>query len=270
MSDWSSLEATVRGMNLAARRNGGTPNESRGRGTRKIDAFKSHRIEDVALATLLKNQQQRINEAEEAELQNGPEARYDVRRDAVNRVRDMYKDMRANVKPSERGFCLADDGWSGTETARFVAALQEAAVIYGVTENHILNMCAAYAFLDEVSEGRSDPHLTREETEDLCHKIAEMTNGSFREAYDYLVEYSESQKDSLNEDIWSDPDFARQFVELHETSKEGYYWVDGNLHFISDQRGINEACGREETAAYVENERRMRLASIMNGAGFSR
>jgi hypothetical protein len=275
-TDYLSLEATVRAMNARRAQQSLNESASRGRRTRKIDAFKSHRLEDVAIATLLRNQQERINEAEEeAELQNGPEARYDARQDAVNRVRDMYKDMRANVKPSERGFCLADDGWSGTETARFVAALQEAAELYGVTENHILNMCAVYDFLDEVSEGRTDPYLTREETEDLCHKIAEMTNVSFRQAYEYLVEWSKAalareNGENLAEDVWNDPEFCRQFVELHETH-EGYYWIDGKLHFISDQRGVNEQCGAEETAAFIENERRMRLASVLGeGTGFSR
>jgi hypothetical protein len=67
-TDYLSLEATVRAMNARRAQQSLNESASRGRRTRKIDAFKSHRIEDVALATLLKNQQQRINEAEEAEL----------------------------------------------------------------------------------------------------------------------------------------------------------------------------------------------------------
>jgi hypothetical protein len=290
-TDYLSLETTVRAMN--ARRAQQSLNESASRPrTRKIDAFKSHRLEDVAVATLLRHQQQRINEAaEEAELQNGPEARYDARQDAVNKVRDMYKDMRAHVKPTERGFVLGaqagdfSDNWSGYETAKFVAALQEAAELYGTTEKHILDLCAAHTFVEELLEGRTEK-LTRAEMDDAYHKLSEMLGISFGEAkrivtelasdaYDlkhgYMTE-EDMKRRTISEstgDIWCDPDFCREFVELHE-SREGYYWQNGDLYFISDQRGINEACGPEETAAFVENERRMRLASIMNGTGFSR
>jgi hypothetical protein len=293
-SNYTSLEGVVRAMN-AARRDGTelarplTINEQHSVPTThaSLGAYRhSHRLEDRAFAILAKSRQQRIAEAaEEAELQNGPEARYDARQGAVNKVRDLYKDMRAHVAPTDRGFRLADDGWSGYETARFVAALQEAAQMYGTTEKHILDICAAHTFVEELLEGRTEK-LTRAEMDDAYHKLSEMLGISFGEAkrivselasdsYDirqgYMTE-ADLKRRTISEstgDIWSDPEFAKEFVELHE-SKEGYYWVGGNLYFISDQRGINEACGREETAAFIENERRMRLASIMNGTGFSR
>jgi hypothetical protein len=289
-TEYVSLENTVRAMNARRAQQSLNESASRGRRTRKIDAFKSHRLEDVAVATLLKNQQERINEAaEEAELQNGPEARYDARQDAVNKVRDLYKDMRAHVAPTDRGFCLADDGWSGQETAKFVSALQEAAREYSTTEKHILDICAASDFIEECAEGRNGVPYTNAERQDMYHKLSEMLGISFGEAMRIVTELAVDSHDikhgymteedmkrrTISEstgDIWSDPEFCRQFVELHERkeTREGYYWIGENLYFISDQRGINEACGREETAAFVENERRMRLASIMNGTGFSR
>jgi hypothetical protein len=293
-SKYTSLEGVVRAMN-AARRNGTelarplTINEQHSVPTThaSVDAYRhSYRLEDRAFAILAESRQRRIAEAaEEAELQNGPEARYDARQNAVNKVCDMYRHMRAHVAPSDRGFCLGDDGWSGHETAKFVAALQEAARIYGTTEKHILDLCAAHTFIEELQEGRTEK-LTRVELDDAYHKIFEMLGISFGEAtrivselasdaYDlkhgYMTEEDMKRRtiSESEEDPWSDPDFARQFVELHERSNEGYYWIDGDLYFISDQRGIHEASGPEETAAYVENERRMRLASIMNGTGFS-
>jgi hypothetical protein len=298
-SDYTSLEGVVRAMN-AARRNGTelarplTINEESSVPTSRasLNAYRhSHRLEDGAFAILAESRQQRIAEAAEEAERNEPEADYDARQNAVNKVRDMWKDMRGHLKPCERGFVLGaragdfSDNWSGYETARFVAALQEAAQIYGTTEKHILDLCAAHTFVEELLEGRTEK-LTRAEMDDAYHKLSEMLGISFGEAkrivselasedYDirhgYMTEADLKQR-TISEstgDIWCDPDFCREFVELHE-SKEGYYWIGGNLYFISDQRGINEACGREETAAYIENERRKRLASIMNGTGFSR
>jgi hypothetical protein len=158
-SNYTSLEGVVRAMN-AARRNGTelarplTINEQHNVPAThaSLDAYRhSYRLEDRAFAILAESRQRRLAEAaEQEELQNEPETRYDARQDTVNEVRDLYKDMRAHVAPTDRGFRLADDGWSGYETARFVAALQEAAQIYGTTEKHILDLCAAHAFVEEL------------------------------------------------------------------------------------------------------------------------
>jgi hypothetical protein len=305
--DYFTLEETVRCMNSLAQRNGtrtlnenAPPVQGGLLTSRKIDRYRtSPYLEHTALAVIAEDQQRAINEASSVQFisedgtvlyddgKDSPAANFKARQSAVNKVRSLYKDMRGHMKPSEHGFCLADDGWSGHETAKFVAALKEAASEYGTTEEHVLNLCAAHAFFDEVSEARDQeragPQLTKDETADLCHKVAEMLNISFRQANDFLVEYSGNKVhdgrgnvkqyrnlDESTEDVWNDLDFARDFVELHE-SREGYFWqADGSLRFISDEQYLNECCGAEETAKYAQWERNERLKSLMNGKGFSR
>jgi hypothetical protein len=286
MSKWTTLEDTVRAMGASSHplftqslNENAIVNKPR-----SLDSYRrSDRIEDVAFAVMAKDNQRRIHEAQEYEDQkNSPETKFAHRGDAVRTIRNLWKDMRANVAPSERQGTCTDDGWSMVETPKFVAALKECARLYGVHEAFILQNCVAAQTIDEIVDGRKEP-LTIAEAADCYHKLAENIGVSFqtaRSAWKDLCEEGKAKFEGkpivnevtgqrIDEDIWNDPEFARQFVELHEVH-EGYRWIDGDLYFISTQRGINEACDEVETAKFMQWERQQRMASIMDGRGFSR
>jgi hypothetical protein len=239
---------------------------------------------DHVLRTIARNRTRAIQETvqEYEDQKNSPESKFNRRGDAVRKVRDMWKDMRGDMAPSERQGTCCDDGWSMVETPKFVAALKECARQYGIHEAFILQNCVACQTIDEITEGRKDK-LTLAEAADTFHKLAENLGVSFqaaRCAWQDLCEEGKAKFEGkpivnevtgqrIDEDIWNDPEFACAFVELHET-KEGYYFIEGQLYFISDQRGINEACDEVETAKFMEWERQQRMASIMDGRGFSR
>lgn len=133
---------------------------------------------------------------------------------------NMFRDLMANVKPTDRNLVLTMDGYSGVERPAFVNAslnfkrqVEKLAEEMGCPPFATMCLIEGAVFVEDNWNPKFSPH----EIADFVMKLADILRCTPLQAHEVLCDilFANKKQGHDEHDIWNDPEYCHDFAHLH-------------------------------------------------------